>query len=115
MSTVFRDCLNREIKVGDVIADGHRDGNTGGIGLAIVRGFTEAKDKWTPGRMVVEVAKRGEWYGVNKDQWWAKDNGDTWRFSKAHRTYGERCFITGLTEQELRDLVAKASEQAEKL
>jgi len=111
MSKVFRDCLNREIKVGDVIADGHRDGNTGGIGLAIVRGFTEAKDAWNPGRMVVEVAKRGTWRG---DYWWAKDDGDTWRFSKTQRWYGERCFITGLTEQELRGLIAKATEEVRK-
>jgi hypothetical protein len=115
MSTVFRDCLGREIKVGDVIADGHRLRDIGGVSLGIVRGFKEAKDSFSEARMQVEVAQRGRWFGAGDSKsWWSTEDGETWRWISTYRTHGGRCFITGLTEDQLRDLVAKASEQAKK-
>lgn len=92
---VFHDCLGREISVGDVLANGQRRGSHGGIRIGIVRGFTERAiladilDDSYPGY------RRGHDHTMPHDHWILR---------KGHFTSGYNCFITGMTEQHLREL-----------
>ena len=105
MSTLFHDCLGREIKVGDVLANGHRDGNLGGITIGVVTGFTE-------NAILATKIQRGHWYGRSDgSRWWMSDDrGDTWRLMNGRWYYGERCFITGLDFEAVKRLVGLESE-----
>lgn len=97
---VFYDCLGREIKVGDVIASGHRDHNVGSLAIGVVTGFD--------GNRAIKVTKfeRGHWHKYGKDlqwrMWMPQIDGDEYREVKGRCAYGERCFVTGLSEDELR-------------
>lgn len=108
---IFLDCLGREIKVGDVLANGHRDGNCGGISVGVVTGFKD-------GKILATKYVRGDWCeydydGSRQRSWWANDTGKTWRPYKGHWSYGERCCITGMTEADLRQIVGLSeSEEA---
>lgn len=107
MNTLFHDCLGREIHVGDVIASGHRDGNSGSLAVGIVTGFTDSE-------ILVTKLQRGKWYEYKdgSGKWWMQwDKGDTWRDIKGRCAYGERCLITGMSEADLRAIVAGQEEQ----
>lgn len=103
---VFHDCLGREIKVGDVLANGHRDGDQGGISVGVVTGFKD-------GKILAKKLQRGKWYYsvvYEKRRWMARGDGNTWRFMGGYWNYGERCCITGLTEESLKAMIKLESE-----
>lgn len=103
MTAVFHDCLGREIKVGDVLANGHRERNLGGITIGVVTGFAE-------NAILATKLQRGHWYGSDKPWWMSSDDGDSWRLMKGRWYYGERCFITGLDFEAVKRLVGLESE-----
>ena len=102
-NTVFLDYLGRQIRVGDVLANGHRTNNTGHIGLGVVTGFKDDK-------ILVKKFQRGDWSPSCK-YWWSSDSGKSWRIMNGYWIYGERCFITGLTEDALKALITQESEE----
>lgn len=101
---VFHDYLGRQINVGDVLANGHRDGDRGGISIGVVTGFTDDA-------ILATKYHRGEWYGVTGRWWSSASDGPTWRAVKGRWTHGERCFITGLTEDALKAMINLESEE----
>jgi len=101
---VFLDCLGRQINVGDVLANGHRDGNR--ISVGVVTGFTDKS-------IQAKKLHRGYWYYskvYEKRRWMDRSNGDTWRLMGGCWVRGEHCFITGLTEEALKATINLESE-----
>jgi hypothetical protein len=101
MSTIFCDCFNKEIRVGDVLASGQRRGSHGGIRVGIVTGFTA--------RSVLADMVDGNWNGWDH----TKRHDTSWKLRKGHFNAGYNCVITGLTEADLRVLPGVASGQSE--
>lgn len=100
---VFLDCLGRQIKVGDMLANGHRERDRGGITLGIVTGFTDDA-------MLITSLQRGHWFGVT-DRWWSPDStGDTWRLLKTRWQFGERCFIAEIDFEVAKRMINLESE-----
>lgn len=96
---VFHDCLGRQINVGDVLANGHRVGSChAGLSLGVVTGFKDHK-------ILVKKLQSGCWFEYGGKRCWSGYGGDLWRFYDGYWIHGERCFITGLTEDDLRQLV----------
>jgi hypothetical protein len=92
----FFDYFKRKIQIGDVLANAHRARSTAQLSLAIVRGFTEQS-------ILVSVLERGYLSGKS---WIRSETGHVFRFRDIRSyTLGERCFITGLTEQDLYKLI----------
>jgi hypothetical protein len=96
---VFLDCLGREIKVGDVLANGHRIGSCrAGLTLGVVTGFKD-------GKILAKKLQSGYWFEYDGKRSWCGYGGDLWRFYDGYWYYGDRCFITGMSEDDLRKLV----------
>ena len=99
---VFLDCLGRQINVDDVLANGHRVGSChAGITIGVVTGFTD-------GKILVKKLQSGHWveYSDGERRWDTWGRGDSWRFYNGYWCDDEqRCFITGMTESDLRQLV----------
>jgi hypothetical protein len=101
---VFLDYLGRQIKIGDVIISCHRGakgGNSANLAIGVVTGFTESD-------ILVTKFQRGCW-SPSGIFWWGTDkgygdDGNTWRTIAGRCAYGERCFITGMSEADLRQL-----------
>lgn len=89
---VFHDCLGRQIKVGDVLAK-----SWGGIDLAVVRGFTEQK-------FVVHKVV-GDWDSFVRGDYDHPGHFTKYRYARALYEVGSYCFITGMTEDDLRKIV----------
>ena len=92
---MFHDCLNREIKVGDVLACGQRQGSHGGMIVGVVRGFTEKS-------ILADILHGGY------DDWWEfyeTRRHTSWRLKKGHFNADYNCCITGMTEADLRAIV----------
>jgi hypothetical protein len=92
---IFHDCLGRVIKVGDVLANGQRANCHGRIVIGVVTGFTEKTilvntlDEGRPAYVT------GEDHDKSYREW-------TWR--KGHFNASYNCCITGMTEQQLREI-----------
>ena len=89
---VFLDCLGRQIKVGDVLAK-----SWGGIDLAVVRCFTEQK-------FVVHKIV-GDWHSYVRGDYDKPGYFTKYRYARALYEVGNYCFITGMTEDDLRKIV----------
>lgn len=92
---LFGDCLGREIKVGDVVCNGHRAGDRGGITVGVVTGFTDQSICLDAAGKVFEKKEDGTW--LNR-----------WKFVKRHVTKSSRCFVTGMTREELQERINDA-------
>jgi hypothetical protein len=106
---VFHDCFDRQIKVGDVLAIGERDRNYGRLSMAVVTGFADHD-------ILVTRFQRGNWherYDGNGKWWMQSANGDAWRTYDSRCAHGERCFITGMSEADLRKIAGITEEQGE--
>lgn len=104
----FLDFLGREIKVGDVIISSHREakgGNSANLAIGVVTGFSDND-------ILVTKFQRGCW-SLSGTWWHQRENGDTWRAIKGRCAYGNRCFITGMTEADLRRIVGIGDKQSE--
>lgn len=98
---VFHDCLGREIKVGDVLANGHKGRDGDHITVGVVTGFTDKS-------IQAKKLQRGKWYYsvvYEKRRWMACSNGDAWRLMGGCWVRGKSCFITGLTEETLKAMI----------
>jgi hypothetical protein len=92
---LFHDCLGREIKVGDVLANGQRQGSHGGIRVGIVRGFTERS-------ILVDIVDDGyPAYRRGQDHTMPYKE---WTLRKSHFNTGYNCLITGMTEMQIREM-----------
>ena len=89
---VFHDCLGRQISVGDVLAK-----SWGGIDLAVVRGFTEQK-------FIVDKLA-GDWHSYVRGDFDNPGHFTKYRYARTLYEVGNYCFITGMTEDDLRKLV----------
>lgn len=89
---VFHDCLGREIKVGDVLANGQRRQSHGGIQVGIVTGFTA---KTILADMV--DCDHLDWSGVQRLT--------SRSLRKGHFNADYNCCITGMAEGDLRQLM----------
>ncbi len=94
---IFRDCLHCPIQIGDVLACGQRQGSHGGIRVGVVTGFTE---KTILANMVV-----GDTWDRDEQRY------TSWTLRKGHFSAGYNCFITGMSEAELRTLIGLSDEQ----
>jgi hypothetical protein len=89
---IFHDCLGRVIKVGDVLANGQRQGTHGGIRVGVVTGFT-------PKTILANMLQEGySTYNPGRDH---AGPSTEWSFRKGHFNTGYNCCITGMTEMEL--------------
>jgi len=95
---VFLDCLGRQIKVGDVLANGQRRQSHGGIQVGIVTGFT-AK---TILANMVDCDHLG-FYRVERLT--------SRKLRKGHFNADYNCCITGLTEDALKSMINLESEE----
>ncbi len=89
----FNDCLGRAITVGDVLANGQRQGSHGGMSIGIVRGFTERT-------IVVDALVRDYATQGHPDR--TKRVRNILSRTKFSAPYN--CCITGMTEEELRKI-----------
>jgi hypothetical protein len=92
----FKDCFGRPIAMGDVLAHGFRSGSNGGINVGIVYGFTEKTIQ------VYRVAELCH-YEKNPEDRWSHKVVDGYRLVKGNIACSYNTFITGLTEQQLRN------------
>lgn len=91
----FKDCFDRPIAIGDVLAHGFRAGNYGGIHVGIVYGFTDSTIQIY---CVDEIVH----YERKPDERISRKVVDGYRLVRRNTRIASNTFITGLTEQQLR-------------
>jgi hypothetical protein len=101
---MFLDCFNREIKVGDVLANGQRQSTHGGITVGVVTGFTSATILVNTLHVkTVYHAPAGDAERSYYERSYSRENEEPLGYYWRKGCYREpkNCFITGQSEAEL--------------